>query len=265
MLGDKDLRRTLAGVALVFVAGACGGDGALIIADGGDPGGSGGFGSGGSGSGGKSGGSGGRSGGGGSVGPLTIDRLAPELAQALCDGVFRCCKPADLAFPDRATCESDMADSIASGLADVLRALAKRRAAYDPASAGACVDRLRGAGCREIGALLAGDVTSTVPGCESIVQGKVATKGVCDSDLDCVAGHFCGDGCTRFPTAGQRCPDGRCAAGLFCSFNARETCVAKLPDGSPCDSTDECASGNCVFNPRSGRGVCGQLTACVGK
>ena len=47
------------------------------------------------------------------------------------------------------------------------------------------------------------------------------------------------------PGAEQPCPDGVCAAGLYCrGFSSGNRCVAKEPNGRLCDSSEECQSGS---------------------
>lgn len=57
--------------------------------------------------------------------------------------------------------------------------------------------------------------------------------------------------CREFPTLGMPC-DGSCIDGSFCMLDdtgLTGSCVALLPDNTPCDGNQQCASGFCPDGP----------------
>ncbi len=70
---------------------------------------------------------------------------------------------------------------------------------------------------------------------------KPTTEGTnCTKDTNCQSGLGCAAGkCTKLPTAGQKCLDGRLCQGSYCDFKTG-LCNSYLASGSPCQSTESC-------------------------
>lgn len=56
--------------------------------------------------------------------------------------------------------------------------------------------------------------------------------------------------CQPPPRAGEECPDGFCADGLYCGPNAtnQNVCQNKRDDGAPCDEAEQCKSDICELD-----------------
>jgi hypothetical protein len=130
-----------------------------------------------------------------------------------------------------------------------------------------CLSNLQTGACRDISGVLTGQGEQDVPGCSNITTGLVAIDGGCDRNFECVDGSYCdGAFCRALPGLDQQCPDGMCAAGLYCrGFNMGQRCVPKEIDGRLCDGSNECASGYCTADPRYMQPVCGAPNTCVGR
>lgn len=79
--------------------------------------------------------------------------------------------------------------------------------------------------------------------------------GACSgSSYSCVDGTYCGSGtCKAQLPAGSSCQESysACDDQSYCEFLDR-VCVARVPDGSPCDDNEQCLSMHCDY----GSGAC---------
>lgn len=85
----------------------------------------------------------------------------------------------------------------------------------------------------------------------------------CTSFAACAVGLTCAEGlCAPAPTRGEACPEGVCAAGLFCSFSEfPPACVPRIAEGAPCGFSDLCVEGTgCYFDPKFTSGICATPT-----
>ena len=64
--------------------------------------------------------------------------------------------------------------------------------------------------------------------------------------------------CKTYPGRGESCSHrNRCAEGSRC--NDQDICSALLPDGEPCETYHDCASGYCDYGD-DGQGICAPST-----
>ena len=81
-----------------------------------------------------------------------------------------------------------------------------------------------------------------------------AAWAACASSAECAFGMECDPAtsqCRELPALGMAC-DSACGGDAFCSFDSTMTmgmCVAPLPDSSPCDGYNQCASFYCEQGP----------------
>ncbi|HFE44508.1 MAG TPA: hypothetical protein ENJ18_03295 [Nannocystis exedens] len=111
--------------------------------------------------------------------------------------------------------------------------------------------------CAFIPGSCSGD-TSCCPGlCRYIkddvgIGEKCSAAAFCAEDLDCVTGEGGESRCRERPGEGEKCPLGRCAEGLSCSWEESESyCRRLVPIGEPCVSGLSCDGGWCNEN-----GIC---------
>jgi hypothetical protein len=144
---------------------------------------------------------------------------------------------------------------------------ANGRSTIDEGAIKLCVEQLNTAMCIDISGLLTGATPADMPGCGRIAKGLVPTGGGCDRNYECMEGNYCnGVACVPLPGLDESCPDGQCAAGLYCrSFNPGPRCAPKEADGRLCDNPTECKSGSCNTDPVYQHNVCGAPTTCVGR
>jgi hypothetical protein len=107
--------------------------------------------------------------------------------------------------------------------------------------------------------------------------GSVPKGGSCKvyaTPAECMAPYKCARGvCDGEHQPGEECDfDRPCASGLVCTRS--RVCSAPFPDGTPCRSSEECASTACAIDPNdnsngmcvkgAGKGEpCGSLSPCL--
>jgi hypothetical protein len=212
--------------------------------------------------GGGSGGSGGSS--------IPIDQLGSEFAAVFCHKMFMCCDASertsiDSTAVDEATCRSSM--SADAKFALLQAEVAGGHVTYRGDHARSCIDAVAALPCAQWGAdfeLL------RFPACQTIVEGTIATGGVCASNDECVSG-FCGSStgalvCAPPAQLGESCDFARCVSGLACRTDASASpakCGQPLPDGAACVDRNDCVSGYCITDG-TGQAFCGLFPVCKG-
>lgn len=199
---------------------------------------------------------------------LPPDPQRDQIANAFCGAIDRCCKGADRNyFPFPGFCAYQVGQNLIGVLGQMRASQAAGRTMIDQTAIDACVKKLQTDSCSGISPSVVYRSLEDVPGCQAIAVGKVAEGASCDRNFECVSGLYCdGATCRARPGAGQPCPDGQCAAGLYCRpFNPAPRCVEKKANGRLCDNPDECVSGSCSYNDQFNTSICGPPTSCMGK
>jgi len=200
-------------------------------------------------------------GGGSSSGPIPIDNLGTELAQASCSQMFACCTSAEIMqqfmnitydgqpITTEAQCEG-FAGGLFAGLItpEYKASIAAGRIKYDGQAARDCLDAFVNLGCSAYAQLSGAESVA----CDKpFVTPEVGDGGACSQSYECTSDYCEGarsgtDGtCKPKPTAGETC-SGTCAQGLYCAG----TCQPLLANGAACTGDSQCTSNHC------GSGVC---------
>ena len=210
-----------------------------------------------------------------------IQAAISDHAAILCDHLFSCCTPTELAElpfvddhapPTHDGCVAFHTKNGQTYIADTNAEQAAGRVALHVDESSACADRIRELSCTDFHATLAQiHVADAFSLCTSaIVEPLVDDGGPCKLYLDCRSG-YCetppdGSGsdagadvrgtCKPIPRVGQKCPGGACAPGARCD-PATAACVALVGAGHACEIDAECASGACTNGKCISPGRCG--------
>ncbi len=129
--------------------------------------------------------------------------------------------------------------------------------AIDPSRGQRCLEAFTGLTCSQI-AFQPSECSNTfVP-----VVGNAATGEACSFDSDCKAGTCAGGStcaaCVAFLNLGDDCSAGTCAPTAYCgSSDGGSACLARVADGQPCSTFNECRSNICNAYPDLGGNRCG--------
>ena len=191
---------------------------------------------------------------------VTADNIGPKLTAAFCDAWSNCCASQGypLSAETRMICEGTATASLYNpgGYVfnqDIAELCLKAARSYqcrdhssidaicrdvfsDPADPATRPDyRPEGAACAGLGTCAFYD------GLTCVIDNAVASTGTCQ----------------KWSAVGGACSgDLDCEVRLYC--DAMKTCRERLPDGSPCTSTTECQSTNCMGGVCVTRGACSQ-------
>jgi hypothetical protein len=153
-----------------------------------------------------------------STGPISVESLPGELADAYCNLLVPCCQDLGVTT-DAASCESNIEQLFRASLSEANEA----NYDYDADAAGACLAGFREAAASECGVFT--EASSSIgKACDGVFVGKVQPGGACNSDIEC---------------AGSAAEDPECQIQSDCTTN---------PDGSIDCGTGE--AGVCVIERR---------------
>jgi hypothetical protein len=207
---------------------------------------------------------------------------AEENARVLCERLFSCCTPAELAAlpfvverppPTLDGCVEYHTRVGLEYVAVTEAEAAAGRVALHTDRSPACVTELREATCSAFHARLRGlHVGDAFALCNPVVvEPLVEDDAACRFYLDCRGGHCAlpagaGTGadagpeatgtCKALPPAGAACADDACAEGLRCDPDTGK-CVKLGEEGDACDADDACASAACRGGKCASPGRCG--------
>jgi hypothetical protein len=204
----------------------------------------------------------------------SLEAYADDLVTLTCEKAAGCCAPIELEslFPlsdpkvtDQASCEQFLGNFGSGTLVSLVQAsINAGRAAWDEATAAACLKKLGDLSCDAYAAVVQPFGNAPLD-CNPIV-GKVADGGVCAAWWECTSGSCSGASaesegkCAPLPVAGEPCSQTLCAKGLYCD-PTNETCQPLKADGAACAIDLECASNGCS-NEYEVEGVCGEAAMC---
>jgi|KBSMisStandDraft_5_1062788.scaffolds.fasta_scaffold286921_2 hypothetical protein len=198
-------------------------------------------------------------------GPIPLDQLGAEYAQAICRKVFTCCDVAEYAaaFTDEASCRAGFATQFNDDVSNAQTDIAAGRLAYHGDRARGCLDALAALPCARWGG---NQELTGIPECLQAFEPLVAPGDACVRDAACVAGYCQAGICTADVGLGESCAVGSCRPELSCIYDASgkpTVCAQPLSDGAACTFGSECTSQFCVTNA-AGAHVCGASTFCNG-
>ncbi len=181
-------------------------------------------------------------------GPIPLDALRDELAQATCEQYVRCGLT-----PDKATCDATQGDQ--QETLQLLTDAVLGRVTYDPAAGRACVEAIRARACdirssttKAFIAACEGMFVGTIPEGEAcLLAEECAGKSYCDTSM-CMGGGVCCLGtCAKVPAlvaVGGDCTMNACVESAYCDQAAMPfTCKARKDNGEACDAVDQCKDG----------------------
>ncbi|MDI1483402.1 hypothetical protein [Polyangium sp. y55x31] len=181
-------------------------------------------------------------------GPIPLDALRDELAQATCEQHVRCGYT-----PDKATCDATQGD--AQETLQLLTDAVLGRVTYDPTAGRACVEAIRAYACdtrasaqKGVSDACANMFVGTVPEGEAcLLAEECAGDSFCDTSMP-TGGGVCTLGvCTKRPAlvaVGGDCTDKPCVESAYCDQAAMPfTCKARKDNGEACDAVDQCKDG----------------------
>jgi hypothetical protein len=181
---------------------------------------------------------------------VPLDQLANAYAATVCAKNFDCCTQADLKGKTLATCESNTASALQTGIQAITDAVARGRTTYNADQAAECLLGIATVDCQSW-PLSAG--ASLPAGCETVIVPQVASGGACRSAVECTTGFCTGatstaDGtCLPRAAGGDNCAQvllqNSCQDGLFC--DSTNLCSAIKAEGSVCTRARECISQTC--------------------
>ncbi|MDC3960665.1 hypothetical protein [Polyangium jinanense] len=181
-------------------------------------------------------------------GPIPLDALRDELAQATCEQHVRCGLS-----PDKPTCDATQGDEqeTLQLLTDAVLGLVT----YDPTAGRACVEAVRAYACdtratslKSISDACAGMFVGTVREGEAcLLAEECAGDSFCDTSMP-TGGGVCTLGvCKKRPAlvaVGGDCTTNPCVASAYCDQAAMPfTCKARKDNGDACDAVDQCKDG----------------------
>ena len=193
--------------------------------------------------------------------PVPLEAWPEGMAKAMCSRVDRCCNEeerqivlAELEVETIADCEEKVAAAYAADYEKLAEAERAGHIAIDTQLLAECIAGVETGACSEG---LGQRNTPDRRACEAAFQPLVDQGGECTIDIACKSGNCAwwryDDEGNRLPPGhcqeahpgrGERCDGlGRCAEGNRC--NDENICSAPLPDGAPCESYADCASGHC--------------------
>lgn len=177
----------------------------------------------------------------GGTDPIDFVALPNALQDAQCAFQVEC-----EGMPDIATCrESLLFDDGEIGTIDA--AIEGGTVAYDGEAAAACVDRIRGQGCRFPGFHIANP-------CADMFTGLLQEGEACIASIECEGSGICEETDINCDRSIACCP-GTCVGGG----------IVESPIGGPCEDDDECAlQAYCDFPDSPDPGVCTALVATEG-
>jgi hypothetical protein len=189
--------------------------------------------------------------------PIVLESFLGDFAQAFCHRVYSCCESMDVAAvspgTDEEECTAQMT-GFAKGNADFL--LGFRGIVFDADNARRCLDVLRHGACTSI---FEPHYGSIIP-CQDLFPGTREAGEHCEDDQECLSGR-CGGSCAAAPV--PTCPSAEYVD------RAANLCVARHGDGTTCNDTRECITGDCcsdavcVARARDGE-LCGVPDRCIG-
>ncbi len=202
---------------------------------------------------------------------LSRDDFPERAAQTVCTKLYGCCTADEVKDngtygPDQAACERNVRRSF-DQTASIEDSEAKGRVAFHADRAEECLTQYEALSCEQ----LKSNATTVTPACEAYLEPMVRSGEACGSDSECIAGSCEGSDegegtCQPFIAESGSCQDGGvCGDGLYCEGG---TCRRTKPDGEPCNTNRECATGGCNGrDPDAGTpGECGpkggEGTAC---
>jgi hypothetical protein len=180
-----------------------------------------------------------------------------DFASLYCRRIFSCCQQADrfTGDDDEETCTRKERAVVLSGNEFIDRGVSH----YDREAAMVCFRKLATGSCDEVFAKETGRFIA----CQDVLVGMGAPGAFCEADVECASSRCIADECAVVPPArcaptqfvdpetlacrprgviGTACQSrAGCAPGLTCLAGE---CEAPLPDGAPCEKTEECA-GTC--------------------
>lgn len=186
-------------------------------------------------------------------GPIEIDDLPGALISAYCNLYVNCGL-----VDDYATCRT--LDLDADFDPELLAAVKAGLVHYDEGQAGVCIGGISATSCER------GADFDEPEACDLVFTGTLGAGAECAIDEECVSNTCdvpsCPDACCKGtcigdtphpprPHLGESCAtDSRCVDS-FCDAGT-QTCLARKPLGSTCETNDECDVGVCL-------GTCSQL------
>ena len=191
--------------------------------------------------------------------PIPLSELPTRVANLLCDSLAGCCKTSGIPM-NVAACKT----FYTVGLQEDYGEVDLQRLRYDPDAAGACLSAISAK-------IECGRVDrDEPPECDRIFTGRIALDQPCMSTQDCadVPGRsvFCdgqGSSSRRVCVGGSNATPAQgvalgepCSASDACSGTAfcnsiTGLCTAPQPDGSPCESNQQCLSDSCTAAPEA--------------
>jgi hypothetical protein len=200
---------------------------------------------------------------------VPLDQLANVYATVVCSKNFACCTQVDLKGKSLATCESNVASQLQTGVQAISDGIFRGRTVYYPDRAGQCLQGIEAVSCQSW-PMAPG--TPLPAGCDAILSPKVASGGACRSVAECTTGFCSGasttaDGtCLPRAASGETCAQvlfqNTCQDGLFC--DPANKCSATKPEGALCTRARDCTSQTCAVAPDAGAdaGTVCQPAAC---
>ncbi len=203
---------------------------------------------------------------------VSRDNFPERAAQTVCSKLYGCCTADEVKDnptygPDREACERNVRKSF-DQTASIKESEQKKRLTFHEDRAEECLTQYEALSCEQ----LKSNATTVTPACDAYLEPMVKTGEACAFDSECIAGSCEGESeegegtCQPFIAENGSCSDGGvCGSGLVCGGG---TCVRTKPDGEPCNTNRECATGGCNGrDPDAGvPGTCGpkggEGTAC---
>lgn len=194
--------------------------------------------------------------------PLTFETFADALARAHCAQYFSCCSAAELddVFDgdppaDEAECVTIARVAFDADLSAVAKLIAAGDIVFDATAAAACVESFGGVGCSAF------SDEYYAPSCLAAFVGQLDVGEACSFGPECATQLYCDDGtCAARAGVTESCKTASCQRGLYC--DAGSVCRPALPNGSKCDSNDQCAGCEC---DSLGSGACGPPSPTCGQ
>jgi hypothetical protein len=163
-------------------------------------------------------------GGGVPSGPIPLDSLPSEYANAYCDQIGPCCRSATIPF-DPASCRDGFRQLLQSSIDAARRELY----AYDATAAGEC---LRGLDVPDDGCFSA-EGTGASPICDEVFAGTLAPGDECLDDLECARSPRGSASCDEDDEGVRRCTqERRGSPGSACNWTCRELGTARFCSGT---------------------------------
>jgi hypothetical protein len=190
---------------------------------------------------------------------VTAANIGPKLAAAFCDAENNCCASQGypLSADNRLVCEGTAQAGLYHQDGYVfnqdIAALCLKAARSYQCRGHSSIDAI----CRDVYSDPAHPATPSIYNPEGAACGGVFGDCAFYDGVTCVIDNLVAQTgtCQKWSMTGGVCRyDTDCVLGDYC--DAMMTCRERLPDGSPCTSTTECKSTNCVGSVCTSRGAC---------